>query len=331
MTLPLIWLKLLYGMRIDLYACFRIATVPTLKVIWKEPSLLLKPREISRVFMNFVWEPFGDGFDEASREEKEKLVTPWASGVVFEIGAAHGHLAKYLDRKRVTAYVALEPNVNMHERLRAKTRESGFDETEGSFLLLPYGIEEIDKIGIALEGWARKWGRDSTDGRVVDTIVSILTLCSVPARPSSAPSSPPPSFISTPPADTIRALHSRILRPGGQLLFYEHVRSPIPAFARGQDLLAPLWRSFFDGCVIGVDSVRAIWEAGFEGDDFCSGLAPDLKRGYDEWIEEAGIKTWKPLNEKGGGWARMNTWGKKGEDPETLFFHQLGRCVKRSS
>ena len=87
MASPSLWLRLIYGMWPDLYACFRIAALPTLKVIWKTPSLLFRPKEVSRVFMNFVWGPFGDGIDENSRAEKERVVTPWATGVVLEIGA----------------------------------------------------------------------------------------------------------------------------------------------------------------------------------------------------------------------------------------------------
>jgi SAM-dependent methyltransferase len=55
-----------------------------------------------------------------------------------------------------------------------------------------------------------------------DTVVSTLTMCSVP--------------------DHHRALSeaARVIRPGGQLIMLEHVRSPGPAVRLGQRLLNPL-------------------------------------------------------------------------------------------
>jgi ubiquinone/menaquinone biosynthesis C-methylase UbiE len=40
----------------------------------------------------------------------------------------------------------------------------------------------------------------------------------------------------------------RVLRPGGALLFGEHVRSDDPRLAAWQDRLLPLWRLLGDGC-----------------------------------------------------------------------------------
>jgi ubiquinone/menaquinone biosynthesis C-methylase UbiE len=63
-----------------------------------------------------------------------------------------------------------------------------------------------------------------------DTVVSTLVLCTVP--------------------DQDVALHeiTRVLRPGGQLLFLEHVRSDSPRWARWQDRLNGPWRAFAEGC-----------------------------------------------------------------------------------
>lgn len=41
---------------------------------------------------------------------------------------------------------------------------------------------------------------------------------------------------------------ARVLKPGGQLLFIEHVRSDSPRLARWQDRLHGPWRVFGDGC-----------------------------------------------------------------------------------
>jgi SAM-dependent methyltransferase len=63
-----------------------------------------------------------------------------------------------------------------------------------------------------------------------DTVVSTLVLCTVPDQ-----------------AAALREIR-RVLRPGGQLLFMEHVRSDSPRWARWQDRLNTPWRAFAAGC-----------------------------------------------------------------------------------
>jgi ubiquinone/menaquinone biosynthesis C-methylase UbiE len=63
-----------------------------------------------------------------------------------------------------------------------------------------------------------------------DTVVSTLVLCTVPDQ-----------------AAALREIR-RVLRPGGQLLFMEHIRSDSPRCARWQDRLNPPWRAFAAGC-----------------------------------------------------------------------------------
>jgi ubiquinone/menaquinone biosynthesis C-methylase UbiE len=64
----------------------------------------------------------------------------------------------------------------------------------------------------------------------VDTVVSTLVLCTV--------------------ENPERALHeiARVLRPGGQLLFVEHVRASSRLLAAWQDFLFRPWRGFAGGC-----------------------------------------------------------------------------------
>jgi len=73
-----------------------------------------------------------------------------------------------------------------------------------------------------------------------DTAVFTLVLCTVP-DPAAA-----------------LAEAARILRPGGQLLFVEHVRAEDPALARWQDRLERPWRFCGDGCHCNRDTVAAI-------------------------------------------------------------------------
>ncbi|KAI5122423.1 hypothetical protein M0805_002973 [Coniferiporia weirii] len=221
--------------------------------------------------MACVWVSYGDGMDGYAREVKEGLVRPWASGVALDLGAGHGHLVDYLDRPRVTAYIALEPNAHMHPRIRARARAKGFVEENGSLLVIAHGAEDVEGVVGDLGEWKGRFGGVSTtthsssgllagdleeegegenEGRVVDTLVSVLTLCSVP-HPHSA----------------LRALVHDVLVPGGQMLFFEHVRGPVKEVAKWQDALTPVWRVFFGGCRLGVDEVGVVrGAAGCEGE-----------------------------------------------------------------
>jgi ubiquinone/menaquinone biosynthesis C-methylase UbiE len=88
-----------------------------------------------------------------------------------------------------------------------------------------------------------------------DTVVSTLVLCTVPDQEAAL--------------DEVR----RVLRPGGRLLFIEHVRAAGSA-ARWQDRLEPLWRRLLGGCHPNRDTVAAIEEVGFEIETFESFYPP---------------------------------------------------------
>ena len=58
----------------------------------------------------------------------------------------------------------------------------------------------------------------------------------------------------------------RVLRPGGELRFYEHVRGRRPARARWQDAVDRVWPRLMGGCHPNRDTLGAIEEAGFQLD-----------------------------------------------------------------
>lgn len=79
-----------------------------------------------------------------------------------------------------------------------------------------------------------------------DAAVVSLVLCSVPEQHAA-----------------LSEVH-RVLKPGGQLRFLEHVRAASPGFARVQRALdATVWPHVFGGCHTGRDTEKAIDEAGF--------------------------------------------------------------------
>jgi ubiquinone/menaquinone biosynthesis C-methylase UbiE len=79
----------------------------------------------------------------------------------------------------------------------------------------------------------------------IDTVAFTLVLCTVP-NPTAA-----------------LAEAARILRPGGKLLFLEHVRSEDAGLARWQDRLEKPWRFLADGCHCNRDTVATIETSAF--------------------------------------------------------------------
>ncbi|WP_299167838.1 class I SAM-dependent methyltransferase [uncultured Arthrobacter sp.] len=82
-----------------------------------------------------------------------------------------------------------------------------------------------------------------------DAVVASLVLCSV--------------------SDQLVALAEarRVLRPGGILAFYEHVRSHRKPLAALEDLLTPLWQRAAGGCHPNRDTLQSIIAAGFRIED----------------------------------------------------------------
>jgi ubiquinone/menaquinone biosynthesis C-methylase UbiE len=58
--------------------------------------------------------------------------------------------------------------------------------------------------------------------------------------------------------DSVLREVARILKPGGQYLFLEHVRNPDPKVARRQDRVQPAWFLFGNGCHCNRDSIETL-------------------------------------------------------------------------
>jgi ubiquinone/menaquinone biosynthesis C-methylase UbiE len=124
----------------------------------------------------------------------------------------------------VEELVMVEPDPHMAKRLRPKLTDSG-----GTASVIEASAEQLP------------FADDS-----FDVVVTTLVLCTIPDAPAAL------------------AEAARVLRPGGRLLFVEHVRAEEPGLARWQDRLEGPWRFLGDGCYCNRDTVAAITHSPFE-------------------------------------------------------------------
>jgi len=149
----------------------------------------------------------------------------------------------------------------------------------GTGVNLPYLPDDLRWIGLEPNPHLHGYIREHLAGRAVeatlrtdpaqdtelpacsvDTVISTLVLCSVPDV-----------------METLAELR-RILRPGGRLLFIEHVaaeaHTPLHWMQRG---IRPLWKAVADGCHPDRDTGAMLQHAGFSSvafDRFSIGVPP---------------------------------------------------------
>lgn len=163
--------------------------------------------------------------EEAGLREMRHALLAAARGRVMEVGAGTGlNLEHYPET--IEGLILTEPDRHMTKRLRGKLAASGRT-AHVSVIEAP-----AEKLPFPDDSF--------------DTVVLTLVLCTVP--------------------DQAAALGeiSRVLKPDGQLLFIEHVRSRNQALARWQDRLEAPWRFLGDGCHCNRDTAGAISAAGFQ-------------------------------------------------------------------
>ena len=174
----------------------------------------------------------------------------------------HGHTVKYLDRDKIDRYIALEPNILMHPYIRKIADEHGYSESDGSLIILSCGAQDASCISSSLVA------AGITGPQPVDTIISILTLCSVPNPP-----------------ETIYHLVRDILRSGGMLLVFEHVLNPRKDVRWWQKVWAPIWAILFDGCRMDRDTDVILKSLGL-GTGTDSGKKENAWKDWNIWGRE---------------------------------------------
>ena len=154
----------------------------------------------------------------------------------------------------------------------ARYRQEVVGGAAGRTLELGYGVgsnwrflpADVEYVGIEPDPYMRKRaiaylpsGREVTilaadaqalpfeDGSF-DTVLATLVFCTIPNAPLAL-------------AET-----RRILRPGGELRFWEHVGAESRPGALAQDAVKPLWKFLGGGCHVNRDTLAAIRAAGFD-------------------------------------------------------------------
>ncbi len=156
--------------------------------------------------------------------ELRREVVPLARGRVFEIGCGGGFNQAFYDKRRVTGFAGIDPNIALLEKTRQQARANGWETEirEGRGEAIPFA-----------------------DGSF-DSVVCTFTLCSVQDQ-----------------AQTVRELR-RVLRPGGRLIYLEHGRAPDPGPARWQRRIEPVWKRLAGNCHLTREIGSAFLRAGLE-------------------------------------------------------------------
>ena len=173
-------------------------------------------------FNAWFFHAFDRYFNHFSRRHKEAAFAGLGGGSVLEVGAGVGANLAYLSPG--TELIALEPNLQMHERLRARCERAGID-----VAIHAAGAESIPLPDAS-----------------VDDVICSLVLCTVndPER--------------------VLAEIRRVLKPGGRFRFVEHVAAPRRGARRLlQRVIRRPWGWLFEGCDPGPNTVVHLESAGF--------------------------------------------------------------------
>ena len=177
--------------------------------------------------------------------KQREKVVPRASGVVLEIGIGTGLNLPYYHTPHVEKVIGLDPS---EESWELAAERAAAAEVPVEFIGLP-GEE------IPLED-------DS-----VDTVLVTYALCTIP--------------------DPVKALEgmSRVLRPGGSLLFCEHGLAPDAKVVKWQERINPIWRRIAGGCNLHRDIPSLLDQGGFAVEELESMYIPSTPKfaGFNYW------------------------------------------------
>ncbi len=170
-----------------------------------------------------LYDPFLWLGEVLGMRRRRRELVAGAYGRVVEIGAGTGLNAAFYPSGAVDELILTEPEPGMRQKLERR-------------------LARVGRAALVFDAPAERLPLADAS---VDTVVSTLVLCTV--------------------ADPAPALHeiARVLRPGGQLLFIEHVRADAGWLAWLQDRLLVPWRGFAGGCMCNRPTVELLRANGF--------------------------------------------------------------------
>lgn len=172
--------------------------------------------------------------DESGLRETRRDLLREAHGRVLDLGSGTGSNLP-LFPTAVEELVLTEPSAHMLRVLRRKVDESG----RGAVELVQATAERLP-----------------FEDASFDCVTCTMVICTMPD-----------------PAAGLDEV-ARVLKPGGKLLFLEHVRSEDPGFARTQDRLERPWRFIADGCHCNRDSLAIVEASTLQVEHFERGHMP---------------------------------------------------------
>lgn len=177
------------------------------------------------LFVSFFYDKVMAATEEACLREWRKQLLAPVHGMVMEIGAGTGANIAFYSDK-VEQLILSEPDKDMRKQLQTRLADSGFNNASISAA----SAEDID-------------AEDNT----FDFITASLVCCSV--------SCPHTALLEI----------KRVLKPGGKLIFLEHVAAEEGSRRRTwQNRFNPFWRAVAGNCHLNRDTESSILEAGFE-------------------------------------------------------------------
>jgi SAM-dependent methyltransferase len=132
-----------------------------------------------------------------------------------------------------------------------------------NFKHFPSGVAEL--VAVEPEPYLRRAAERAAASVPIEVRVVAGTADALPLEPGSVEAVVVAGVLCSVPdvADALGEFR-RVLRPGGELRFYEHVRSARSGFARYQDAVDRVWPRLMGGCHPNRDTLAAIRGAGFE-------------------------------------------------------------------